>query len=62
MAARLTSLLLAATEAVGVTVSTTKAVLLAPAPGLPLASCELLLTLTEPLLMSVPGAAVKVAV
>ena len=34
----------------------------APVPGLPLASCQLLSTLTEPLLMSVPAAAVKVAV
>src|SRR5258708_34760142 len=61
LAATLTSLLLTATEAVGVTVSTTKAVLVEPVPRLPLASCQVLSTLTEPLAMSVPAAAVKVA-
>ena len=62
LAARLTSLLSTATAAVGVTVSTTKAVLVAPVPRLPLSSCQVLSTLTEPLAMSVPALAVKVAV
>ena len=42
LAARLTSLLLTSTEAVGVTVSTAKRALVAPVPGLPLASCQAL--------------------
>ena len=62
LAATLTSLLLTATEAVGVTVSTTKAPLLEPVPALPLFSCQELSTLTEAVEMSVPAAPVKVAV
>ena len=64
LAARLTSLLLTSTEAVGVTVSTAKPLqALVPVPGLPLASDQLApVTLTMPLLMSVPALAVKVAV
>ena len=64
MALTLTSLLLIVTATVGVTVSTVKLPVLAPpVPALPLISCQLLaLTLTEPLLMSVPALAVKVAV
>ena len=62
LAATLTSLLLTATEAVGVTVSTVKGELLAPLPALPLSSCQALSTLTLALEMSVPGAPVKVAV
>ena len=62
LAATLTSLLLTSTEAVGVTVSTAKRALVAPVPGLPLASVHLLSTLTEPLAMSTPALAVKVAV
>ena len=61
LAARLTSLWSIVTAAVGVTVSTVKLVL-AAVPGLPLSSCQLLSTLTAALLMSVPDAAVKVAV
>ena len=62
LAATLTSLLLTATEAVGVTVSTTKDELVAPVPALPLSSCQELSTLTEAVEMSVPAAPVKVAV
>ena len=64
LAARLTSLLPTVTPTLGVTVSTTKAVLVKPVPGLlPVASCQVpAVTLTEPLLMSVAGLAVKVAV
>ena len=65
LAARLTSLLATVTATtVGVTVSTVKAVLVAPVPGLlPLSSCQLpAVTLTAALLMSVPAVAVKVAV
>ena len=59
----MTSELLVVTVTVGVTVSTTKLPVAPPVPGLPLASDQLLaLTLTEPLLMSVPALAVKVAV
>ena len=62
-AATLTSLLLIETATVGVTVSTTIFVVEPPVPGLPLASDQLApVTLTEPLLMSVPALAVKVAV
>ena len=39
--ATVTSVLLVATATVGVTVSTMKAVLVAPVPGLPLSSCQL---------------------
>ena len=62
LAARLTSLLLTSTEAVGVTVSTVKGELVAPVPALPLFSCQELSTLTEAVEMSVPVAPVKVAV
>jgi hypothetical protein len=58
----LTSLLLTARVAVGVTVSTTKAALLAALPVLPFASCQLESMLTEPFEISVPALAVKVAV
>src|SRR5216684_452535 len=62
LAARLTSVLSTVTDAVGVTVSTVKAVLVAPVPGLPAASCQVLSTLTDPVAMSVAAAAVLVAV
>ena len=62
LAATLTSLLLTATEAVGVMVSTVKGELLEPVPALPLSSCQELSTLTEAVEMSVPAAPVKVAV
>ena len=61
--ATLTSWLLIETATVGVTVSTTKLPVAPPVPALPLASDQLApVTLTEPLLMSVPALAVKVAV
>src|SRR5262249_59789256 len=48
------------TVTVGVTVSTTKLPVLPLVPAFPLPSCQLLSTLTEPLLMSMPFLAVKV--